>query len=77
MFIVCENFRKFDKDDNFASDIVCSECGKPSEQYLGIGINYYCKSCLTRGIEMLDENFMKHCENDWNKRQERENEQNR
>jgi len=73
MWIISENFRKFDEGDNFATNTRCDGCASLAEQYIYITNGVYCKGCLTRMIDALDKNFMEHCENDWKKRQEKEN----
>jgi len=66
---ILENFRKFDKGDSFATDVKCDGCASLAEQYIYVTNGVYCKGCLTKAIDMLDKNFMKHCDDDWNKRQ--------
>ena len=65
---VYENYRKFDENDSFKTYALCDLCEKPSELYFEIeGWIRICKTCLTRGIENLDETFIEHCKTDTRK----------
>lgn len=63
--VVFENYRLFDEEDNFQTELLCSFCDKPSELYsiLTIGLIELkiCKTCLTREIEKISESFINHC----------------
>ena len=80
MWIIQENFRRFDKKDSFATEERCDSCTNLAEQYIILDGFRHCKGCLTKMIEMLDRNFLEHCDKAWEKRKSREehdNEQSR
>lgn len=70
---VFENWRYWDKEGNehFLTEEICDVCREPSMAYLALAIQIYpktpmipvriCKTCLTRGIEKIDEAIIKNC----------------
>lgn len=63
--VILENFRN--EIGDFTTDIICSDCNKPSEVYIetqtdnGSPLIRLCKTCINMYSNMIDKAIIKKC----------------